>query len=118
MEHPNEHTEGGGDGQDVHGDGFDGNDHGTNLQEDEEGGGDENEGQRSGQIVSDGFEVVGVVGRKSSDEHAVVVANQFIEEHVALVANFFHHFTGIHAGLITNELNGHHRGVVAHERGP
>ena len=85
------------------------------MQEDEEGGGDENEGQRSRQVIGDGFEVVSVVRSKSGDEHAVVFTGQFVEEHVAFIAKFFHHLAGINAGLVAHELNRHHRGVVAHK---
>ena len=72
LEHPHQHAEGGGNGEDVHGDGFDGDDHGAHLEEDEEGGGDENEGQRSWQVISDGVEVVSVVSSEAGHQHAVV----------------------------------------------
>ena len=74
LENPHQHTKGSGDGKDVHGDGFEGNDHRANLHENQEGCGDENEGQGSGKVVGDGLEVVSVVGRKSSDEKTVVFA--------------------------------------------
>ena len=116
LEDPNEHAKRCRNGQDVHGDGFDGDDDRPNLQEDEEGRGDQNKRQRSGKVAGDGVEVVGVVGCKPCDQKSVVIATEFIEKLVPFVSDFFHHHSRIDVGLGAFELHRHHRSVVADER--
>ena len=47
LEDPDQHTEGSGNGEDVHGDGFDGNDDRANLKENQQHGRNEDEGERT-----------------------------------------------------------------------
>ena len=70
-----------------------GDDDGPDLHEDEEGRRDENERQRTGEVVSDGLEVVRIVGGEARHEQAVVFTREMAQEHIAVAADFFDDFS-------------------------